>query len=134
MILWRAWRPSSSLEDSGRRPGPSCRPSCGSVGHTVFAARNPEEALALATDHPVALLLTDVVMPGMSGWELYEQLRHRQPTVRALFMSGFNDDALLQRAVADSDTPFLQKPFAGPALARKVREVLDGPPPGALPS
>ncbi len=96
-------------------------------GYTVFAARNPEEALAMAATQPAVLLLTDVVMPGLSGWELYERLRKTQPAIRALFMSGFADDATLQRSVLDSDTPFLQKPFTGQALARKVRDVLDRP-------
>jgi CheY-like chemotaxis protein len=97
-------------------------------GYTVLAAKTPEEALALSVDRPAALLLTDVVMPGFSGWELYERMRKVRPGIRALFMSGFADDATLQRAVLDSDTPFLQKPFTGTALARKVREVLDRPP------
>jgi PAS domain S-box-containing protein len=96
-------------------------------GYTVLAAANPEDALAVAADRPAALLLSDVVMPGFSGWELYERVRKLRPGIRALFMSGFADDATLQRAVLDTDTPFLQKPFTGTELARKVRDVLDRP-------
>jgi two-component system, cell cycle sensor histidine kinase and response regulator CckA len=96
-------------------------------GYRVLVAREGAEALQLAQGEaaPVPLLVTDVVMPGMSGRELAERLRPDWPELRVLYLSGYTDDALVRHGVA-TGAAFLQKPFAPAALARKVREVLDG--------
>jgi two-component system cell cycle sensor histidine kinase/response regulator CckA len=98
-----------------------------SRGYTVLQAGSPAEALQLAERHdgPVHLLLTDVVMPGMSGRELADRLLGARPALKALFMSGYTDTAIVHHGVLDPGTPFLQKPFTPDALVRKVRDVLD---------
>jgi two-component system, cell cycle sensor histidine kinase and response regulator CckA len=96
-------------------------------GYTVFSADTPERAIHICENHPgnIALLLTDLVMPGMSGRQLAECLLPRHPEMKVLYMSGYTDDAVLHHGVSDLRAPFLQKPFSADALARKVREVLD---------
>lgn len=96
-------------------------------GYTVLPARHGKEALKLGNDHPDAihLLLTDVVMPGMDGRDLAEKLQSERPDMKLLFMSGYTDNAVAHHGVLDTGLSFIQKPFAAPALARKVREVLD---------
>jgi PAS domain S-box-containing protein len=98
-------------------------------GYTVLEAANGAEALRLARERgePVHLLLTDVVMPGLSGEALAEQLIQIRPGLKVLFMSGYTDDAISHRGVLEPGVSFLQKPFGPPALARKVRAVLDAP-------
>jgi CheY-like chemotaxis protein len=98
-------------------------------GYRVLAAEDAERALALATAHtgPIALAITDVVMPGMSGPVAAERLKLLRPEIRVLFMSGYTDEAIGDQGVLDRDTHFIQKPFSGEALLRKVREVLEGP-------
>ncbi|TLY18702.1 MAG: response regulator, partial [Nitrospirae bacterium] len=85
--------------------------------------------LVLSTQHPepIHLLVTDVVMPQMSGREIAEQLRSEHPETKVLFMSGYTDDAVVRHGVQTAEMAFLQKPFTSESLARKVREVLDGP-------
>src|SRR5262249_23272047 len=82
------------------------------------------------------VLLTDVMMPGISGGELARQVLQARPTTRVLYMSGYNDDAIVRRGLSVSEADFLQKPFTLEALARKVREALDAEPVarGAAPS
>jgi two-component system cell cycle sensor histidine kinase/response regulator CckA len=98
-------------------------------GYKVLEAGNGREALLLSEAHrgEIHLLLTDVVMPKMSGRELTERIRPLRPDLRILYMSGYIDDALLRRDVLEDGASFLQKPFTSEALARKVREVLDLP-------
>ncbi|HYL82326.1 MAG TPA: response regulator, partial [Candidatus Acidoferrum sp.] len=99
-------------------------------GYTVLEAGGGREAIGIAGGgrSPMDLLVTDVVMPEMSGRELAELLRVHCPGLKVLFMSGYTDDAMLRYGVSEAAAAFLQKPFSPLALARKVREVLDGRP------
>jgi CheY-like chemotaxis protein len=96
-------------------------------GYTVVEARHAAHALEIAEVHPAPLhlLMTDVVMPGMSGRELAERLAASHAETRVLYMSGYTDDAVVLHGVLAADVAFLQKPFTTDALARAVREVLD---------
>ena len=96
-------------------------------GYTLLEARNGQEALMLCElrEEPIDLLVTDVVMPGMSGRELAEQLVSLHPEVKVLYVSGYADDIILQHGVMDPGVAFLQKPFGPDVLGAKVREVLE---------
>jgi FixJ family two-component response regulator len=74
------------------------------------------------------LVLTDIVMAGMSGWELGEKLKSVRPDQRVLFMSGYSDEVLADHGVVESSIPLVLKPFTSADLARSVRRMLDGPP------
>ncbi|MFN7914280.1 MAG: ATP-binding protein [Vicinamibacterales bacterium] len=97
-------------------------------GYRVLEARNGEEAIRISLQHAggIELLLTDTVMPGMSGTELRNALVPVQPAMKVLYMSGYPDDVTLRYQVEDRRAPFLQKPFSPPDLIAKVREVLEG--------
>jgi PAS domain S-box-containing protein len=96
-------------------------------GYRVLEAANGDEALRIAEqrDEPIALLLTDIVMPQMGGMLLAEQIAQLRPAIRVLFMSGYTDTAIFQHSQPQPGGAFLQKPFSPATLARKVREVLD---------
>jgi two-component system, cell cycle sensor histidine kinase and response regulator CckA len=96
-------------------------------GYEVFEARNGGEALLFCQEHAgtIHLLLSDVVMPKMSGPELAKRLVKVHPEMRVLCMSGYTDDSVFRHGMVDARFPFLQKPFTPESLARKVREVLD---------
>jgi CheY-like chemotaxis protein len=96
-------------------------------GYRVIDAASGGEALELVERHDGALhlLLTDVVMPHMSGPELAVRLVKRRPGLKVLFMSGYTDDAVVRHGVLEGDVAFLQKPFTPAVLTGKVREVLD---------
>jgi len=96
-------------------------------GYTVLEAPNGGAALVLATKHhgPIHLLLTDVVMPGVNGRQLAEQLARPRPDMMVLFTSGYTDDSVVRHGVLESGIAYLQKPFTPDGVARKVREVLD---------
>ncbi|MFN2454113.1 MAG: response regulator [Pyrinomonadaceae bacterium] len=98
-------------------------------GYTVLDAANGSDALLVCEryDEPIHLVLTDVVMPQMGGRELADELAHRHPEIKVLYMSGYTDDAIVHHGVLNENTAFLEKPFKPNALARKVRETLDAP-------
>jgi len=104
-------------------------------GYTVLEAASAEEALDLSAQHagPIELLLTDVVLRGDSGRVLADRLRAQRPGVKVLYMSGYTDDVIAHHGVLEPGLVFLQKPFTPAALARKVREALEGPPSGETP-
>lgn len=97
-------------------------------GYASLAAANSEEALRAAREHPgpIQLLITDVIMPGMNGRELYTALRAIRPTLRVLYISGHTDDVIAPHGVLETGTHFLAKPFTVAALNRKIREALGG--------
>jgi two-component system, cell cycle sensor histidine kinase and response regulator CckA len=99
-----------------------------SAGYTVRTAASGADALQLFEQHGARLdlLLTDVVMPHMSGRELAERVVGQAPRLKVLFMSGYNDDVMMRQVLLAPGTGFLPKPFVPTELARKVREVLDG--------
>ena len=99
------------------------------AGYRVLEAANAEAAIDLCeriNGDRIDLLLTDVIMPGMSGNEMSRVLLAKQPGMPVLYMSGYTDDAIVQHGVLEAGINFLQKPFTPGALATKVREVLDG--------
>ncbi|MEO8635652.1 MAG: PAS domain S-box protein [Gemmatimonadales bacterium] len=102
-------------------------------GYAVLSAPTGEAALALSrvSQDPIHLLLTDVVMPGMSGPELAEQLAGERPGLRRIFMSGYAATTLEQRILLERGSAFIQKPFTSAQLATRVRQMLDEPAPAA---
>jgi two-component system cell cycle sensor histidine kinase/response regulator CckA len=100
-----------------------------STGYRVIEARSGSEALeaARAQAGKIDILVTDVVMPEMSGREVAARITETHPGTRILYMSGYTDDAVVRHGIVESGVAFLQKPFSPLALARKVREVLDSP-------
>jgi CheY-like chemotaxis protein len=100
-----------------------------SLGYTVLPARHGPEALELGAGYAgtIHLLLTDVVMPHMSGRELGERLSAERPGLKVLFVSGYTDDVVMREGLVEAQVAFLQKPFASKDLARKVRQALDAP-------
>jgi PAS domain S-box-containing protein len=105
-------------------------------GYAVLEARHGQEAIDLSQRHagPIQLMVTDVVMPQMSGRELAQQLVRTRPDMRVLFMSGYTDTAIVRHGVLEAGTAFISKPFTPDALAAKVREVLDAPKPARVPA
>lgn len=99
------------------------------IGYTVLDAQNGEEALAVAKAPParIDLLLSDVVLPQMSGREIAEEITAVSPATRVLFMSGYMDDAVMRHGVLMADVNFISKPFSRRELTKKVRDVLHKP-------
>jgi DNA-binding NtrC family response regulator len=96
-------------------------------GYDVLAAANADAALVLSEQHPsrIDLLLTDVVMPNMNGFQLGERLTARRPELAVLYMSGYTDHPMLRRETLYEGIEFLQKPVAPDVLLRRVRDALD---------
>ncbi|MFA5907274.1 MAG: response regulator [Vicinamibacterales bacterium] len=102
----------------------------GKAGYKVLLAGTGQEALRLLErdDAPVDLVLTDVVMPGMSGRELVDRIGASHRAIKILYTSGYTDDAIVHHGVLDEGVHFISKPYTAAALTRKVREVLDAAP------
>ncbi len=95
-------------------------------GYTVLAAGNGDEALKLFSENKgVDLLLSDVVMPGMSGPELAVRIKAQAPDIKVLFASGYTDHAIVRHGTLDAGLAFIQKPFTSASLTRKIREVME---------
>jgi CheY-like chemotaxis protein len=101
-------------------------------GYKVIQASNGNEALEIAAAYgePIHLLLTDVVMPGISGRELADRLLVIRPDIRILFMSGYTEQAVVHHGIVAEDATLLQKPFTFGTLASKLREILTAEPVG----
>jgi CheY-like chemotaxis protein len=100
----------------------------GECGYEVLAAADGEAALRVAARHPgpIHLLLTDVVMPHVNGWELAQQLAPSRPGTRVLYMTGYDEITATRERLLDADV--LQKPFMPDALARRVRQAIESDP------
>ena len=99
---------------------------CAALGYDVLEARDGADALRVLGVHPgaVELLLTDVVMPGLSGREVAEAVRQVRPQIKVLYMSGYTDDAIVRHGVLLANDAFLQKPYTILALSEKVCDLL----------
>jgi two-component system cell cycle sensor histidine kinase/response regulator CckA len=113
---------AASLRELTRRLLEDC-------GYTVLDSGDPAEAIRMATQHegPLPLMITDVVMPGLSGPVLAARLAAGRPETRVLYISGYIDDAVVEHGKLGPDCAFLEKPFTRDTLIRKVRELLDSP-------
>ena len=102
------------------------------LGYTVLEASDGLAAVTVSEDHqgPIHLLITDLVMPVMSGRQVAERFAVSHPDTKVLFMSGYTEDIIVHQGVDSATASFLQKPFNLDALARKVRETLDASGPG----
>ena len=103
-----------------------CKTMLERLGYRVLAANTPDEAMEMARNHPgdVRLLMTDVVMPRMSGRELAACIVKIRPEIRTLFMSGYTADAIARHGVLNKGIHFIEKPFSIHTLASKVRETI----------
>jgi two-component system cell cycle sensor histidine kinase/response regulator CckA len=101
-------------------------------GYTVIEAANGPEAIIMGRqlDVTIDVMLTDVVMPGMGGKRVAELMRATRPHLRVVYMSGYTDSSIVNHGILESGVSFVQKPFATDTLLRKIREVVDAPPPG----
>jgi len=151
---FRVWLPAtaepvSAPRPDAERPARQARPGTGTIlvvedatavrdlagralrgaGYAVLEASNGRQAIEVAerAPGPIRLLLTDVVMPEMSGRAVAERLVSWHPGLRVLYMSGYARDAIAQHGVLEPGTEFLAKPFTPAALLARVRAVLDGP-------
>jgi signal transduction histidine kinase/CheY-like chemotaxis protein len=123
------------VEDENAVRDPACE-FLRQCGYTVIEARDGLQAVELADKHPgtINLMITDVVMPGMSGGQLAELLAEKYSTMRVLFVSGYSEKVVLRHKILDVQNNFLQKPFTLKTLARKIREVLGPVPVSATPA
>jgi hypothetical protein len=103
-----------------------------SKGYMVIAAESAEDALTIAESDLIDLVLTDLVMPRISGRELAARIRAARPNARVLFMSGYADEAVVRHGALDAGAAFVEKPFSANELARRVRDALDRPAPALV--
>jgi PAS domain S-box-containing protein len=96
-----------------------------SRGYAVLEAADGGEAIAVAGTHPIDMVLTDMVLPGMGGSEIAARILEIHPEAKILFTSGYTDDVIVRRGLMERGAAFLEKPFTPNMLARKIREVLD---------
>jgi CheY-like chemotaxis protein len=96
-------------------------------GYQVLGAGSGAEALRICESHaePIQLVVTDVIMPGMNGREVYERMAQLRPGLKVLYMSGYTQSAIVHRGVLEPGTAFVQKPFTIPGFLERVRETLD---------
>lgn len=97
-------------------------------GYSVVTARDGNEAIDQINrnqNHELDLLITDVIMPGMNGFDLAETVKTRIQDIRVLYMSGYSDNAVTPLGPLKEDMPYLQKPFTADDLCIKIREILD---------
>jgi CheY-like chemotaxis protein len=106
----------------------------GTIGYRVLQAVDGVQALEIAAAHkgPIHMLITDVVMPRLSGRELASRLAAERRDLKVLFISGYTDDSVFRHGVLEGGVAFLQKPFNLKALAKKIREVVEGQPATAV--
>ncbi len=97
-------------------------------GYTILEASNGKEAIEIFNNNSkkIDLILTDVIMPSMSGRKMVEILQEKYPGINALYMSGYTDDAIIKHGVLEPGMAYIQKPFSPKALIQKVQEVLEG--------
>jgi DNA-binding NtrC family response regulator len=97
------------------------------LGYVVLPCSRPKVAMRIANEKPggINLLLTDVVMPEMKGWDLMTNLTSLNQEIKCLFMSGYTDTVIAHNGIIEEDVNFIQKPFSKQELAARVREVLD---------
>ena len=97
-------------------------------GYTVIEAANGTEAIEACRTHPgpIHLVVTDMVMPQMSGWEVADAASALRPKARIIYMSGYIEHVVVEERILETGVAFLGKPFTPEALGRKVRDVLDG--------
>jgi DNA-binding NtrC family response regulator len=93
------------------------------LGYKMYVSESSRDALRYAKNHPFDLLLTDVIMPEMTGVELYKKIAKTQPGIKVLYMSGYTDNVIAHHGVLDDGIKFLQKPFSTKALAEKLDEI-----------
>jgi two-component system cell cycle sensor histidine kinase/response regulator CckA len=115
------------LVEDDERVRSAMRRILGGYGYRVLVARDGGEAIALAKENGEALdlVLSDVIIPGLSGPDTVREVQKHAPHVKALFMSGYTDHAILRDGLLQAGTNFIQKPFAPETLARKLREILE---------
>ena len=100
------------------------------LGYQALSAAYPDEALKMFAENPIPpidLLLTDIIMPKMSGKDMAKEIRKHSPNLKVLFMSGYTGDQISGAGILNADVPFLEKPFTYEILAAKLREILDHP-------
>jgi CheY-like chemotaxis protein len=96
-------------------------------GYVVLESSQGDDALHLCEEHqgPIHLIVTDVVMPVMNGYELTKRLTLHHPGAKILYMSGYTNNSIIHHGILEKGTNYIQKPFTVDSLAKKVREVLD---------